>query len=472
MAEYRSAIFRNALLATIGIVLIISVAIFGSTVLTKTSSTSVQSTTIPHSTLTSGGNSTVSSSLSSMATVTQPFTTLATSSSKVTTSSTSSSSMQTTSTITTSSFDSTSDTSSPATQVTPPNTKAEISFSASQFAFDNRSNAIYAISNNLPGTGILEINGTNNQVIGEISLPSDADADSIVFNPANNELYFVLSYNERSSPHSSLIAINPDTNTIVMNYTGASIGGLAVDPIHNLVYGATVQRSANSTVSLGVAIFNGSTDQNTGNRTIYTVPSVVGGGCCFVESFIYNPVTSYIYESDASYGVDGGFSPFILAYNLRTNATNVSAQILSSPNGPANFAYNEDNGFTYVSSSGYTSPMGADNPPFVVAGDNITVLLGSTYISTIRVSNPGQNGTVGSIVYDQVNNRIIVANGTLDPRNYTFVNQNVTVLGASGTVTEVIPVAAGGIYALFYDSLNEDLYVATLNTIFVINLGS
>ena len=71
--------------------------------------------------------------------------------------------------------------------------------------------------------------------------------------------------------------------------------------------------------------------------------------------------------------------------------------------------------------------MGAYNPPVAVPGDNITILNGSTYVSTIRIGTSRQNETVGSMVYDSTDQKLFVANGTLKLQNYQFIDQNVSV---------------------------------------------
>ncbi len=132
--------------------------------------------------------------------------------------------------------------------------------------------------------------------------------------------------------------------------------------------------------------------------------------------------------------------------------------------GTADFSYNAQSGVTYISNNGYESAIGAYNPPFIVLGDNITVVSGSHYISPIKVDNSNQNGTLGSIVHDSPNQRVIVANGTLNS-NASMPEENIMMINSnSGTVTRVIPFQAGTIRSLFLDSANGDLYVADPTT--------
>ena len=115
--------------------------------------------------------------------------------------------------------------------------------------------------------------------------------------------------------------------------------------------------------------------------------------------------------------------------------------------------------------------MGAYNPPVAVPGDNITILNGSTYVPTIRIGTSRQNETVGSMVYDSTDQKLVVANGTLKLQNYHFIDQKVSVTDTTiGTISQVMPVQTGGINTLFFDPANGDLYVASPNTIFVLSL--
>src|SRR5487761_1619194 len=192
MSEYKGAILRNAILAAIGISLIISVAVFGSTVVTQFHSSSDHP---PNSTIVSRSNRSSSMSQSTSNSVRDT----ATSSSGSTSSGTSSSS------------------SFPSTEYPPSSTVAQISFDALAFAYDNYRNINFDISN-VSSSSILETDATTNQVLGEISLPSGSHANSIVFDPANRELYYSLNYGD-GSPNASLIALNVQTNNIVWNKT-------------------------------------------------------------------------------------------------------------------------------------------------------------------------------------------------------------------------------------------------------------
>lgn len=441
MSEYKGAILRNAILAAIGISLIISVAVFGSTVVTQFHSSSAHP---PDSTVVSMSNRSSSMSQSTSNSVSDTKTSSSGNTSSVTSSS--------------SSF--------PSTEYPPSSTVAQISFDALAFAYDNYSNTIFAISND-SSSSILETDATTNQVLGEISLPSGSHANSIVFDPANRELYYALNYGD-DSPNASLIALNVQTNNIVWNKTGLGIGRLTVDPVHDVIYGSEMVHSI-GTEFVNVTAIDGSTNSVEKNVTLFESAINLGGGCCYLGPLMFNPVTGFLYESIGMYGADGGFSPSLAIFDTLTNS---SANSRVSIFGTFDFAYNPQNGYTYIANNGYTSAMGAYNPPAAVPGDNITILNGSTYVSTIRIGNSRQNETVGSMVYDSSDQKLFVANGTLNLQNYHFVDQNVTVIDTTtGTISQVIPVQTGGINTLFFDPANRDLYVASPNTIFVVALA-
>jgi hypothetical protein len=435
------SIIRNAILAAIGISLIISVAIFGSTVITQFHSASIHSPS-------SGGNNQSSTSGS---------TTLSSSSSTINASSARKSESTTTS--------STSSSSSPTTEYPPASTVAEIRFTASAFAYDNYSKTIFVASNGSSGS-ILEINATTNSVSGQISLPSSSHVTSLIFDPDNRELYLALDYGNHS-PENSTIAMSADNHKIVWNATTLGISKLSIDPVRNLIYGSGISHSGLEELVNGF-VLNGSTNQVEKNFTLFETSAKIGEGCCYLGPLLYNSVTGFLYETIGVYGPDGGFSPFLAIFDTLTNTTISSG---SSTQGEFDLSYNPLNGYTYAADIGYTSSIGAYNPPVVIPGGNITILNGSTPVSTISLGRQGQNESTGSIAYNPFNQTILVANGTLSLRNYRFTDQNITIIGASsGTILNVLSMPIGGITTMFFDPANLDLYVASPDTIYVISL--
>jgi hypothetical protein len=436
LSEYRGAILRNAILAAVGISLLVSVAIFGSTIVTQfhpsspTQQASSVESKIPSTSSTQGSNSNSGSNTSS--------------------SSSTESSVPT----------------SPSTTTPPPSTIAQISFEAKAFAFNNITKTIYALSNDSSASSVLEINATTNKVLGQIALPAGTQASSMIFNPDNSELYFVQNGANQSSP-SNVIALNTQTRGVGWNETKLGMVQLALDPAHNILYGSALVRSAN-TEFVNVSVINGSNNSVEKNITLFQSSVNIGGGCCYLGPLLYNPVNHFLYESIGIYGPNGGFSSSLAMLDTSTNATSTLPLPIS---GNLDFAYNPQNGCTYVANNGFASSPGVSNPPYVSRGGNITVLNGSSYISTINLGDPKQNETAGSIVYDSQNQKLFVANGTLDLQNYHFVDQNLTVINPSnGAVTQVVPVETGGVNTLFLDSANGDLYLASPSTIYILSV--
>jgi hypothetical protein len=441
MSEYRSSILRNAVRAAIGISLIISVAVFGSTIVTQIHSPSIHSGSSAARSQPSLSGSTAQSG-SSFAS----YTTLTDGSDGSSNTTTSSSS-------------------SPITQYPPSSTVAEVSFDASAFAYDNYTKTIFAISNG-SSNSVLQINGTTNEVLGQISLPTGSHATSLIFDPVNRELYVALNYGG-PSPHTSAIALTIQNDKIMWNQSRISIEQLALDPVHNTIYGLGLAHSG-FTNFVNVAVINGTNNSVEKNVTLFQTSTSSGEDCCFVGRVLYNPVTDFLYASIGVYGSDGGFSPSLAILNTLTDTTlNLDFPL----RGTFDFSYSPTNGYTYIAESGYTSAVGAHSPPTATPGGNVTVLNGSTFVSTIRLGNPGQNETVGSEVYDSNAQSLFVANGTLDLQNHNFVDRNVTIINAtSETIIQVIPMQIGGINSLFLDPSNGDLYVASPNTIYVVSL--
>lgn len=465
MAEYKRTILRNALLAAIGIILIVGVAIFGSTVITQVpnlsegghSTSQAQSTSLTNVSVNSSSNSSSSSHSSTSKNESSPSTTYST-----TTSSTSGYSSSLTST----------SSSSPSTLYPPAGTIAEIPFSATAFAYDSLAGVVYAISNQSVNE-ILEVNGTTNKVIGVISLGSGTFATSIQYDQVNNELYIALSKNGTVGITSSVIAINPVSNAVLMNLTGLDVKELAVDPAHNLVYASMISNS-NDTTDLGVVIINGTTNEEVGNYTLFSTPNSFGeNGCCYLGHMIYDPVSGYLYESSGFFGTDGGFSPFLVIYDTHTNTRFEGSNLTSIPSyGTTDFAFNPLNGLMYLSNNGYVSSLGAYNLPYVSPGDNITILNGTHYINSIKIENANVNGTLGSIVFDPTNQRLFVASGKINFRTAAVVYNDVTIVDSqTGVISDVIQVQSGGINSIFYDQSSGDLYVASSTRIYVISLS-
>jgi hypothetical protein len=465
MSEYKGAMVRNALLAAIGIILIVSFALFGSTVVGQLHHFPTSSQTTSPGVLTSSSSES-SYSFDSTTSSNSGGASSSTSSSSESTHSSSVSGSSGSRTTITATQPISSASSSPSTQNIPPDTIAEISFSAASFAYDNYTNVVYSTSAS-PNSSILEINATTNEVIGEIILPNLTEVSSLIFDSLNRELY--LSLNQYDSPaSSSLIAINVTSDTIVMNMTGLKFGQLAIDQIHNRLF-ASGLFFANDTNYLSVAVINGTSNTIENKLTLFESQGMKGVGCCTLGPLLYNPITGFLYLSSGTHGFDGGFGPFLVAYDTITNTTSVGNFTNFGNYGTADFSYNPQSGVTYISNNGFASATGAYNPAFIVPGNNITVVSGSNYLSTIKVDASNQNGTLGSIVYDSLNQRIIVANATLNSE--VSNDENITMINAtSGAVTQVIPFQAGTINAMFVDPANGDLYVADPSAIFVLTL--
>jgi hypothetical protein len=464
MSQYKGAMVRNALLAAIGIILIVSFALFGSTVVGQIhhfpASTQIKTSTRAQSSfsihITSSNSDTGSSSTS------------ASSETSDISSKTNGSGPQPSDTTSTTTQPISSASTSPATQNIPPSTIAEIPFSASAFAYDNYSNIIYSASTS-SNSSILEINATTNDVIGEIILPNETQVNSVIFNSVNRELYLSMDHTG-GTVSSSVIAVNLTSDSVVMNLTGAQFGQLAIDPIHNRVFASGLSY-ANDTDFLNVTVINGTDNAIEDNLTL-DATSGPDGGCCILGPLLYNPNSGYLYLSSGAHGFDGGFGPFLVAYDTLTNTSSVGNFTDFGNYGTADFLYNAQSGVTYISNNGYASATGAYNPPLIVPGDNITVVSGTSYISSITVDNSNQNGTLGSIVYDSLNHEIIVANGSLNS-NASMIAENLTMINSSdGMVMHAIPFQAGTINSLFFDPVNGDLYVADPNSIFVLTMGS
>jgi DNA-binding beta-propeller fold protein YncE len=444
MSEYKLAILRNALLAAIGISLVVSLAVFGSTIVTQIHSPSGHT---PSSLAT--GESSKSGSVSESATQSSSSTATKTSNSDRTTTTTTSS--------------------SPTTVFPPKFTVAEIPYSAIAFTYDNYSKTIFATSNGSSST-ILEINATTNNVAGQISIPGGSRVTSMIFDPDNKELYVALSSGifQSSSKNKSIIAILTSNDTIMWNNTATGIAQLALDPAHDLVYGSGFSHSELGGV-VNVSVINGSTNTIVKNITLFETGPNSQDGCCYLGPLIYNPVTAFLYESIGVYGPDGGFAPSLLIFDTATNSTFNSSSAL---HGIFDFSYSPSSGYTFLADNGFTSPIGAQHLPFVRPGGNITILDGSTYISTLELGRPGQNESAGSIVYDPYDQSLLVANGTLNLQNYRFVDQNVTIIDtATGIISKVLSMQTGGINALFFDPANSDLYVASPDMIYVVSVS-
>ena len=446
MAEYRSSILRNAILAAIGISLIVGVAIFGSTVITQ-NFPPAPSNSGPYHVNTSHSSITITN-LSSSATSSTGGTSISSASSSASTSATSST------------------TSSPTTQYTPQGTIATIQFSASGFSFDNDTGIVYIFGTSSSSNIILEINASTNQVMAQIVLPQHESAASGVFDPANKLLYFSTNMNSLS-PHSSIIALNTTSNSLAANITTTSFATLALDPIHNILFASYVTTNS-STTFVNASEISGASNTVTKNITLFSQPSTFGG-CCYIGDVSYNYGNGLLYASLGTNGVDGGFGPFDVIFNTTSNQL-ISGFTLKTY-GTSSFAQDPSKGIVYVANNGAESADGAYNPPFITAGDNVTVGTGANYTYSIQVENENNpNGTMGSIFYSSTSQRLFVANGTLANNSYQFVDQNVTIINTlNDQVSQVIGVQSG-VTALFFDSSNGDLYVASASTIYVIAL--
>lgn len=357
---------------------------------------------------------------------------------------------------------------SPETQFTPPGTVAEIPFAAAAFAYDNYTHTIYVAPRGSQGA-IIEVNASTNAVVGQLELPNGSFSSSIVFDPDNDEVYYNVNGRSGQDHFSGVIAVDAKTNEVVANVSGIDARDLAVDPLHDRVFASELV-SSNDTFLLTAAVIDGRTNTVAANLTLFKMSGPEG--CCYLGPLMYNPISGYLYESSGAYGADGGFGPFQITYNALGDWSAVGNLSDFPSYGTANYAFDPTTGFTYVANGGDTSSMGAYNPPYVVPGDNITVLSGTQPVSAIAVEAATKNGTLGDIFFDAATETIIVANGTLDSQTYTFSVEDVTLIDA-GTqmITRVIPVQNGGIDCLFYDDVNGNIYAATPSTVFVISPG-